>query len=414
MSGLARETAHRQAARHAATRAIDLLPYGRGARIGPKLAKRAAIVIGPTVVGLVLFVPLIAIGSGPPPTNTEAEGLNPIVAAAYRNATARAGQLVKGCQLRWEILAGIGKVESDNASGRDIDAAGNITPRIIGVPLNGRGGTAAIPDTDRGQWDGDATWDHAVGPLQILPSTWRTHARDGNDDGIEDPHNIDDAAMGAAGLLCSIGGGNLNDDGALKKALFAYNHSTMYVASVMNWIQYYDSGGASSSSEVLAGKYTLPVPKAIFDAHPEYLIRPHHDYPAIDIPLPVRTRVYAVTSGVVQSAGSLAGGCGLGFTFLGQDGWVYVYCHGSQLEVRAGDRVTVGDLAMLSGNSGNSTGPHLHFGLQSATGVRHCPQLLLVAWKSGHALERAPMSGPAVMRVLVGFCRSRPGRTRWG
>lgn len=40
------------------------------------------------------------------------------------------------------------------------------------------------------------------------------------------------------------------------------------------------------------------------------------------------------------------------------------YCHGSELHVREGQRVDQGELVMASGNTGRSSGPHLHFGLR--------------------------------------------------
>jgi membrane-bound lytic murein transglycosylase B len=42
----------------------------------------------------------------------------------------------------------------------------------VGPSLSGAG-FAAIADTDAGVLDGDARWDHAVGPMQFIPSTWQ-------------------------------------------------------------------------------------------------------------------------------------------------------------------------------------------------------------------------------------------------
>ena len=73
-----------------------------------------------------------------------------------------------------------------------------MSPRITGPPLDGRG-VASIPDSDGGRWDGDATWDRAVGPMQFIPTTWRSLGRDGNADRVADPNNLFDAAVSAAG-----------------------------------------------------------------------------------------------------------------------------------------------------------------------------------------------------------------------
>ena len=68
------------------------------------------------------------------------------------------------------------------------------------APASTANGFAAIADTDGGALDGDARWDHAVGPMQFIPSTWQLAGRDGNGDGTADPFNIDDAALSAAGV----------------------------------------------------------------------------------------------------------------------------------------------------------------------------------------------------------------------
>ncbi|MGO2112185.1 MAG: murein transglycosylase, partial [Pseudoclavibacter sp.] len=76
-----------------------------------------------------------------------------------------------GCAAGWNTLAGIGWVESHHGSlqGGAIDADGVARPSIVGIPLDGKNGTMAIPDTDGGELDGDTTWDRAVGPMQFIP-----------------------------------------------------------------------------------------------------------------------------------------------------------------------------------------------------------------------------------------------------
>lgn len=96
--------------------------------------------------------------------------------------------------------------------------------------LTGAGKTARVVDTDGGVLDGDTVWDHAVGPMQFLPSTWRAHAHDGNRDGVEDPNNIDDAALAPADYLCQAGG----DLGAPEQwiaAITAYNAQIVRAAN---------------------------------------------------------------------------------------------------------------------------------------------------------------------------------------
>lgn len=136
-----------------------------------------------------------------------------------------------GCGLGWNTLAGIGAVESDHGrhGGSGLRDDGYPVHPIVGPVLDGNG-VAAIPDTDGGKLDGDPTWDHAVGPMQFLPSTWRIWGTDGNGDGVADPQQIDDATLATARYLCASG--PLTSVPGWRGAVMAYNHSDEYANNV--------------------------------------------------------------------------------------------------------------------------------------------------------------------------------------
>jgi Peptidase family M23 len=102
--------------------------------------------------------------------------------------------------------------------------------------------------------------------------------------------------------------------------------------------------------------------------------RAHHDYPAIDLPVPTGTAVYAVKAGTVRNIG---GSCGIGIHIDGLDGADYEYCHLSSRSVGPGAQVLAGDLVGQSGNTGRSSGPHLHVEIE-AGGQLRCPQSMLL------------------------------------
>lgn len=151
---------------------------------------------------------------------------------AYVNAAVTANQAAPACGIGWNTLAAVGFVESAHGTygGGSLGSAGQASGPIVGPSLNGAG-FAAIPDTDGGALDGDAHWDHAVGPMQFIPSTWRIAGMDGNGDGAADPFNIDDAALSAATYLC-VHGGDLTTAQGWTAAVHAYNQSDAYLRQV--------------------------------------------------------------------------------------------------------------------------------------------------------------------------------------
>lgn len=187
--------------------------------------------------------------SGPLP---EEAGIPATVLDAYRRAEAALAGTRPGCGLDWEVLAAIGKVESGHARGGAVDADGTTTSPILGPVLNGDG-FARITDTDGGAWDGDTTFDRAVGPMQFIPSTWAVWGADGNNDGVRDPNNVYDAALAAGEYLCA-GDRDLGTEAGLNRALLSYNHSWDYVWTVRAWLDFYRDG----AREVPDGQGPLP------------------------------------------------------------------------------------------------------------------------------------------------------------
>jgi murein DD-endopeptidase MepM/ murein hydrolase activator NlpD len=84
----------------------------------------------------------------------------------------------------------------------------------------------------------------------------------------------------------------------------------------------------------------------------------HHN--GIDIAIPEGTPVMPVAAGVVVYSGQRPG---YGFTVLVEhdNGMISLYGHNSHLEAIVGQAVDRDTVIALSGNTGRSTGPHLHF-----------------------------------------------------
>lgn len=111
--------------------------------------------------------------------------------------------------------------------------------------------------------------------------------------------------------------------------------------------------------------------------------RGRYPHAGIDFAVPVGTPVYASMDGTVSRAGvnSVAGRTGIG-AFLGHDGGRNTYYgHLSRLLVKVGDTIRAGQQIALSGNTGNSTGPHLHF----------------ETWTGGKPVNPEPYLGGAIL-----------------
>ncbi|MDX6276128.1 MAG: hypothetical protein QOJ72_256, partial [Nocardioidaceae bacterium] len=166
---------------------------------------------------------------------TRATGIGAVAVSAYGTVSLRLARDRPGCHLGWTTLAGIGGVESGHGTtgGATLLADGSTSKPILGPALNGTAGMASIrSNAQSSHWHGDPRWDHAVGPMQFIPSTWRTWGADGNGDGVSDPNNMYDAAY-ATGLYLCASGADLRTGQGWSRAIFSYNHSDDYVRSVL-------------------------------------------------------------------------------------------------------------------------------------------------------------------------------------
>jgi membrane-bound lytic murein transglycosylase B len=160
-------------------------------------------------------------------------GIPKVALQAYGYAELALAQSEPDCRLSWTTLAGIGRIESDHgrSHGATVLDDGRSNPPVIGLPLDGGPGRKEIKDSDSGELDGDPVYDRAVGPMQFIPTTWRTWATDGDGDGRSDPFDIDDAALAAGRYLCA-GNRALSTGDGWWNAILSYNHVDSYVRDV--------------------------------------------------------------------------------------------------------------------------------------------------------------------------------------
>ncbi|QGK70816.1 murein transglycosylase [Allosaccharopolyspora coralli] len=169
---------------------------------------------------------------------------------AYAEAEQSLEEKRPNCNLPWNLLAGIGRIESKHGEifGAKLNDEGSPTDPIVGIALDGSSGVKAITDTDGGKLDGDPVTDRAVGPMQFIPTTWEKWGMDGNHDGKVDPQNLNDAAASAGNYLCGEGEArDLSGEDAQREALMEYNQSAEYGQDVLDAAAEYAQAGGPRS-----------------------------------------------------------------------------------------------------------------------------------------------------------------------
>jgi hypothetical protein len=189
-------------------------------------------------------------------------GIPSAALAAYQRAETVINAADESCNLTWQLVAAIGRVESDHGrfGGNVLDADGVAKPGIVGIALDGTRNTALIRDTDAGQFDGDTEFDRAVGPMQFIPSTWAAVGVDADNDGVRNPQDIDDAALATAVYLCS-GDDDLSTLTGQRDSVYRYNHSESYVDLVLSIMDAYLEGDFMQVPDgTVAAGYLSPDP----------------------------------------------------------------------------------------------------------------------------------------------------------
>jgi membrane-bound lytic murein transglycosylase B len=179
--------------------------------------------------------------------------------SAYQNAERIMAAADPACGVSWNLLAGIGRIESMHAFGGATDQRGTAVSPIYGPALDG-----TLPGNEiivQSRTADRVTYARAMGPMQFLPGTWSRYASDGDGDGKADVQNVYDASLATARYLCS-GGLNLRDPSHVMASILRYNNSMAYARNVMGWAAAYATGVVPLDLPPITG----PVPP-IADMH---------------------------------------------------------------------------------------------------------------------------------------------------
>lgn len=247
------------ALRAARVTAVSVVAAVRSDPLGPKV-----IAIQHAVTGFHIAEPS---SFSPPPAAVVVNsrgtlGIPTIALSAYRNAERIMSISDPACGVSWNLLAGIGRIESGHARDGATDAHGAATQPIYGPALDG-----TVPGNEvivQNVASGHVSYVRAIGPMQFLPDTWARYASDGDGDGMADPQNLYDSALAAAKYLCS-GGLDLREPTQVMTAILRYNNSIPYARNVLGWAGAYATGVIPVDLPPIIGP-----PPPISDVHYEH------------------------------------------------------------------------------------------------------------------------------------------------
>jgi hypothetical protein len=117
-------------------------------------------------------------------------------------------------------------------------------------------------------------------------------------------------------------------------------------------------------------------------------VRDFQPHSGIDLAMPEGTTLRSIADGIVDRVYDGSGAIGKGLSVRMPDGTRTIYGHMNEVKAHVGEHVNAGEVIGLSGNTGNSTGAHLHFGMKDASGHVIDP--------TSHADKLASISGDHV------------------
>lgn len=185
------------------------------------------------------------------------------------------------------------------------------------------------------------------------------------------PSSVAAAVLGSDADLDEEGGedlSNVPDAATLARIREAYQNAAKTCSSVMG-----ASGDTSAFNSAPELFYPMLPDTYTISSEYGYRIHPTLGYLKLhagqDLSAPVGTAIYAVAAGTVTTAG-MVDGTGTVTIKHEVDGKVwytsYLHMYEDGIYVKAGDTVTAGQLIAGVGNTGRSSGPHLHFEVRTA------------------------------------------------
>jgi len=222
----------------------------------------------------------------------------------------------------------------------------------------------------------------AQGLMQIMPTTWDEHAPKV---GAKDPFNPKDSIEVGAAYLAWLWKQLPADKKNIEGWMTAYNHgignmlegkaptteTISYAQAIANEVQSRPEGSVTGGQAGVTLQLPVPPGTVVNQGFGERVSAYEqwngpHGHEGIDYDMDVGTPVASAGDGTVEFVGKGQGFGNYGnYVVINHGGGVKTYyAHLSEFDVQQGDTVTAGQQIALSGNSGRTTGPHLHFAVR--------------------------------------------------